>query len=74
VTVHTSSMTTKNATLLALVGTALATVLLTWTFVSSLINFFRGLIPAPIVVSSFIYAFACFCVAVFFFVFHRAKP
>jgi hypothetical protein len=66
-------MTLKNAALLALIGTILLTALLLWDFVFNLLNLLRGLIPATIVFSSFIYAFTSFSVAVFFYVFHRAQ-
>jgi len=71
--VHTPTMTLKNAALLALIGTILITVLLVWTFVFDVVNVLRGLVPALTLFSSFIYAFACFTVAVFFYVFHRAQ-
>jgi hypothetical protein len=66
-------MTLKNAALLALVGTVLITALLVWTFVFNLLNVLRGLTPAVTIFPSFIYAFGCFTVAVFFFVFHRGQ-
>jgi hypothetical protein len=66
-------MTLKNAALLALVGTILVSALLLWTFVLNVLSVLRGLIPAVMVFSSFIYAFACFSVAVFFYAFHRAQ-
>jgi hypothetical protein len=71
--VHTPSMTLKNAALLALVGIILITALLVWTFVFNVLNVLRGLVPAVTLFSSFIYAFGCFSVAVFFYVFHRAQ-
>jgi hypothetical protein len=71
--VHTSTMTLKNAALLALIGTILMTALLVWTFVFNLLNLLRGLVPAVMVFDSFIYAFGCFSVVVFFFVFHRTQ-
>jgi hypothetical protein len=71
--VHTPTMTVKNAALLALIGTLLITVLLVWTFVFNVLNALRGLIPAVMLFSSLIHAFACFSVAVFFYVFHRAQ-
>ena len=71
--VHTPIMTLKNAALLALIGTILMTALLVWTFVFNFLNLLRGLVPAVTLFSSFIYAFACFSVAVFFYVFHRAQ-
>ena len=72
-TVHTPTMTLKNAALLALIGTILITALLVWTVVFNVLNVLRGLVPAAILLSSFIYAFACFSVAVFFYVFHKAQ-
>jgi hypothetical protein len=66
-------MTLKNAALLALVGAILITALLVWTFVFTVINVLHGVVPADALFSSFIYAFGCFCVALFFYVFHRAQ-
>jgi hypothetical protein len=67
------AMTRKNAALLALIGTILITALLVWDYVLNVLNVLRGLIPATMLFSSFIYAFACFSVAVFSYVFHKAK-
>jgi hypothetical protein len=72
-TVHTSTMTLKNAALLALIGTILMTALLVWTFVLTLFNVLRDLVPAVTLFQSFIYAFGCFSVMVFFYVFHRGQ-
>jgi len=66
-------MTLKNAALLALIGTILMTALLVWTFVFNFLNVLRGLVPAAMLFSSLLYAFGCFSVAVFFYVFHRAQ-
>jgi hypothetical protein len=66
-------MTLKNAALLALFGTILITVVLAWTFVLNVVNVLRDLVPALTLFSSFIHAFACFSVAVFFYVFHRTQ-
>jgi len=71
--VHTPTMTLKNAALLALIGTILMTALLVWTFVFNFLNVLRGLVPAAMLFSSLLYAFGCFSVAVFFYVFHRAQ-
>jgi len=66
-------MTLKGAALLAFIGTVLITAFLIWTFVFRVLNVLRG-VDAPVVLfSSFIYAFGCFTLAVFFFVFHRAQ-
>jgi hypothetical protein len=70
--VHTPTMTLKNAALLALIGTVLMTALV-WNFVFNFLNLLRGLVPAVAVLSSLIYAFGCFSVMVFFFVFHRTQ-
>jgi hypothetical protein len=70
---HTPTMTIKNAALLALIGTTLMTALLSWTFVVTFLNVLRSLVPAVTLFQSFIYAFGCFSVAVFFYVFHRAQ-
>jgi hypothetical protein len=66
-------MTLKNAALLAMIGTILMTALLVWTFVFNVLNALRGLAPAVTVFSSFIYAFGCFSVTVFLYVFHRSQ-
>jgi hypothetical protein len=60
-------MTLKNAALLALIGMILGPVLLGWTFVSTVLNVLRGLAPPVMLFPWFIYAFACFSVAVFFY-------
>ena len=67
------AMTLKNAALLALIGTILITALLVWKFVFDVLNAVQGLVPALTLFSSFIYAFGCFSLAVFFYVFHRAQ-
>src|SRR5690348_9703085 len=72
VSVHTPTMTLKNAALLALIGTILATVLLVWTFVFNFVNVLRGLAPPDMLLPWFVYAFACLSVAVFFYVFQKS--
>jgi hypothetical protein len=70
---HTPTMTLKGAALLAFVGTILITAVLTWTFVSNVLNVLRG-VEAPVVVfSSLIYAFGSFTLALFFYMFYRAQ-
>jgi hypothetical protein len=66
-------MTLKNAALLALIGTILATVFLTWTFMSTVVNVLRGLAPPLMLFPWFVYAFACFTLAVFFYVFQKTQ-
>jgi hypothetical protein len=67
------TMTLKTAALLALVGTTLITALLLWTFVFNLLNVLRDLVPPVALFSSFIEAFGCFTVALFFYVFHKSQ-
>ena len=71
--VHTPTMTLRNAALLALIGTVLVTALLVWNFVLTFLNVLRNLVPAVTLFSTFIYAFGCFSVMVFFYVFHRTQ-
>ena len=66
-------MRLKSAAFLAMIGTILMTALLVWTFVLTFLNVVRDLVPAVTLFSSFIYAFGCLSVAVFFYVFHRAQ-
>ena len=64
-------MTLKGAALLAFIGTILITAFLTWTFVFHVLNVLRGAEPPVVLFASFVYAFGCFTVAVFFFMFRR---
>jgi hypothetical protein len=66
-------MTAKNAAFLALIGAVLAAALLVWDLIFNILNVLRGLVPAVHVVSSLIYAFAAFSLAVFLYVFHRTQ-
>jgi hypothetical protein len=68
-----TTMTLKNAALLALVGMVLMTALLMWNFVFTVLNVLWDLVPAVTLFSSLIYAFGAFSVMVFFYVFHRAQ-
>jgi hypothetical protein len=66
-------MTLRSASLLAFVGSLLITVFLLGTFLSAFINVLRDVAAPVILVPLFIYAFGCFCVTVFFYVFHRGQ-
>jgi hypothetical protein len=66
-------MTVKNAALLALIGTILATALLAIGLIRNVLGVVQGLVPAVTLFSSLVFAFGAFSVAVFFFVFHRAQ-
>ena len=71
--VHIATMTLKGAALLALIGMALVTAS-ALIFVFNFLNVLRGVQPPVVLVSSFLYAFGCLTLAVFFFVFHRSQP
>jgi hypothetical protein len=66
-------MTLKGAALLAVIGTGLITAFLMWTLVSNVVNVLRDAEAPVVLVSSFIYAFGCFTLALFLFMFHRAQ-
>jgi hypothetical protein len=71
--VHTPAMTLKGAAVLALIGTTLVTAFMLWRFVFDLLNVLRGVQPPVVLISSFIFAFSCLTLAVFFYVFQRAQ-
>lgn len=66
-------MTLRNAALLALIATVLVAALRVWNLIFNVLNVARGLVPARILFSSLIYAFAAFSVALFFYVFYRRQ-
>jgi hypothetical protein len=66
-------MTLKNASLLALFGTLLLTILLLVDLFLNLLSLIRGLIPAVMLLTSLIYAFAALNVTVFFYSYHKAQ-
>jgi hypothetical protein len=66
-------MSVKNAALLAMIGTAVATLLLLFRLLNDLLNLMRGLIPAMSFLSSLVFAFAAVTVVVFFYIFHRRQ-
>ena len=66
-------MTLKSAALLAFIGTVLITAVLTLTFVLKGLNVLNGAEPVVVLFSSFIYAFGCFTVALFLFIFYRTQ-
>ena len=71
--VHTPSMTLKQASLLAFIGTLVLSIYLVGDFILDLLSMARGLIPAVTLLTSLIRTFAAVCVAIFFYVFHRAQ-
>jgi hypothetical protein len=66
-------MTLKNASLLALFGTLLLTVLVLADLILNFLNVLRGLIPAVTLLTSLIYAFAALSVTVFFYAYYKAQ-
>ena len=68
---HTPAMTLKNAAVLALVGMMLLTMLLLVVFVRNLVAFMSDAIPAMVLLSSFVHAFASVSVALFFYAFQK---
>jgi hypothetical protein len=66
-------MTLKGAALLAFIGTILITAFLTWTFIEHVINVLRAAEPPVVLFASAVYAFGCFTLALFFFIFHRGQ-
>jgi hypothetical protein len=66
-------MTLKNASLLALVGTALVSLLMLWNLISNVLNVARGLIPVDTLLSSLIHTFGYLTIVVFFYVFYKEQ-
>jgi uncharacterized membrane protein len=71
--VHTATMSLKNAALLALVGTLLLTILLAADFINTFLGVVREVIPAMALLRSLVYLIASLTVTVFFYVFNRAQ-
>jgi len=71
--VHTPSMTLKQASFLAFIGTLLLSILLAVDLILDLLSLARGLIPAVTLLTSLIHTFAAVSVGVFFYVFQRAQ-
>jgi len=66
-------MSLKNAALLALIGTILLTVLLAASFISTVLEVMRDVIPAMALLTSLVHVFTSLSVLVFFYVFYRAQ-
>ena len=69
--IHTPTMSLKNAALLALIGTVLLTVLVLAHFITTILGVIRDLIPAMALLTSLVHLFASLSVLVFFYVFYR---
>jgi hypothetical protein len=66
-------MTLKTASLLALIGTLVLTILFAVDFIRTVLGVVRDLIPAMALLRSLVYLFASLSVTAFFYVFHRAQ-
>jgi len=71
--VHTSTMTLKSAATFAFIGTLVATLALTWDFVSDIVSVTEGLVPLARLLASFVGALAALSVTVFFYVFRKTQ-
>ncbi|MGD0263101.1 MAG: hypothetical protein ABSD29_25325, partial [Verrucomicrobiota bacterium] len=71
--IHTPTMSLKNAALLALIGTVLLTVLVLAHFITTILGVIRDLIPAVALLTSLVHLFASLSVLVFFYVFYRKQ-
>jgi hypothetical protein len=72
-TIHTSTMTLKNAAFLALIATLLLTILVAADFIRTLSGVLGGFVPAMALLRSLVYLFASVTATVFFYVFNRGQ-
>ncbi len=66
-------MTLKNASLLALIGTALVALVQIYYLFTTLANVAQGAVAPVVLFSSLIHAFGSVTLAIFFFVFHNGQ-
>jgi len=66
-------MTLKSASLLALIGTLLVTVLVGVHFFETIVGVSRGIVPAMEIVPCVVYFFAGVAVTAFFWAFYRSQ-
>ncbi len=66
-------MTLKRASLLALAGTLLLSILLVTDFMLNLLSMAQGLVPAVALLTSLIRAFAAVSVTAFFYAYHQSQ-
>lgn len=71
--VHTASMTLKNAALLALIGTLLLAILVVADLIKTVSGVLNDVIPAMTLLRSLIYLLAILSVTAFFYVFNKAQ-
>ena len=68
-----ATMTLKSATLLALIGTLLVTILVSVHFFDTIVGVSRGIIPAMALLPCVVYFFAGIALSAFFWVFNRSQ-
>jgi len=66
-------MNLRTASLLALIGTLLAAILLAALFIRTVMEIIEGIIPVMSLLSPLVYLIAALCVMLFFYVFHRGQ-
>jgi nicotinamide riboside transporter PnuC len=71
--VHTSTMTLRNATILAIIGTALLSALLAADLIVTISGVLRDVVPLVTLLRSIVYVLASVTVTVFFYVFHKVQ-
>ena len=67
-----ATMTLKSASLLALIGTVLMTLLVAINFFNAIVGVSRGIVPAMELVPCLVYFFAGIAITLFFWVFSRS--
>jgi hypothetical protein len=70
---HNLAMNLKSAAFLAVIGTLLLTILLTFDFVKLVLGVARDIVPLLALIRAAIYLFASLSVTVFCFVFYRDR-
>lgn len=68
-----ATMNLKSASLLALIGMLLVTILVAVHFFETILGVSRGIVPAMALVPCIVYFFAGIALTVFFWVFHRRQ-
>ena len=66
-------MTLKSASLLALIGMLLVTLLVAVHFLETIVGVSRGIVPAMELVPCVVYCFAGIALTIFFWVFNRSQ-
>jgi hypothetical protein len=70
---YTARMTVKTASLLALIGTFLVTVIVAVNSFETIIGVARGIVPSMAIVPCVVYLFAAIAVTAFFWAFRQSQ-